>query len=213
MTELYFFDREGRSLPEAAAHRLPAWRRERLAALHNDKARQESLAAGLLFAAAMARRGLTTEEMDRVTILPAGKPILLAKPELWFSLSHSGRYVLCAVGDASVGADVQQIRPARMSIARRFHPGEREWLSRQPEEEQLAALFRIWTRKEAWVKAASRERMLALDETDVIHSLPGLYFRDDSLPGGYAAAVCGEEEELPPPTEIGRAELLDGVLQ
>lgn len=211
MTELYFFDREGQPLPEEAARRLPAWRRERLSALRNDKTRQESLAAGLLFAAAMARRGLAAEEMDHVTILPAGKPVLRSRPALWFSLSHSGRYVLCAVSDAPVGADVQQIRPARLSIARRFHSGEREWLSRQPEEERLAALFRVWTRKEAWVKAVSRERMLALDEADVIHPLPGLAFRDGPLPGGYAAAVCGEEEELPPPTEIGRAELLGGV--
>lgn len=211
MTEVYLFDREERELPGEAALLLPAWRRERWERLKNEEARQESLAAGLLFARAMTRRGLSAEEMDRVTVLPAGKPTLRDRPALWFSLSHSGRYALCAVSDRPVGADVQQIRPAKLTIARRFHPEERDWLSRQPEEERLAALFRVWTRKEAWVKAVSGDRMLSLSEADVIHRLPGLSFREDALPGGYAAAVCGEEAEIPAPVPVCREELLDGL--
>lgn len=208
MTEIFVFDRDGGPLPDTAALALPKWRRRRWEALKNEKAREESLAAGLLFAAAMRRRGLTDGEMDRVTLRPAGKPVLADRSDVWFSLSHSGRYVLCAVSGRPVGADVQQLRPTRLSLARRLHPAEREWLSRQPVEEQNAALFRLWTRKEAWVKAVSDERMLTLSETDVIHRVPGLFFRDYTLPGGYAAALCGETEPLPGLAAIGREELL-----
>lgn len=213
MTEIFVFDRDGGELPETAARLLPLWRRERREALKNEKAREESLAAGLLFAAAMKQRGLTDGEMDRVTLRPAGKPVLTARGDVWFSLSHSGRYVLCAVSGRPVGADVQQMRETRRSLMRRFHPAEREWLSRQPEEERNAALFRLWTRKEAWVKAVSDERMLSLSEADVIHGLPGLFFRDYMLPGGYAAALCGETGPLPGLTEVSWEELLAELMR
>lgn len=213
MTEIYVFDRRGEPLPESAANRLPRWRRERWERLRNEKARDESMAAGLLFAAAMKRRGLTEAEMERVTLYPAGKPVLCGREDLWFSLSHSGRYILCAVSGKTVGADVQQMRRVNPGIASRFHEGEREWLSRQPEPEKTDALFRLWTRKEAWVKAVSRERMVSLDEVDVIHPVPGLAFRDYSLPDGYAAALCSAEPgQLPDLTEISRDELLFGTL-
>ena len=207
MTELYVFDREGVTLPEAAAARLPVWRQEILDRLKNENARQESLCAGLLYAYAMECRGLPRDAA--VERLPAGRPVLVGRDDVWFSLSHSGRYVLCAVSGRPIGADVQELRAARTSIARRFHPEERAWLESLPEKERNAALFRLWTRKEAWVKAVSGDRMLSLAEADVIHPLPGLRFRDYTLPGGYAAAVCAAEgEEIPLPEEVTLAALI-----
>jgi len=207
MAELYVFDREGVTLPEGTAERLPGWRRQIFDRLKNENARQESLCAGLLYAYVLERHGVPRDAA--VERLPAGRPVLAGRDDLWFSLSHSGRYVLCAVSGQPVGADVQEIRTVRRSIVRRFHPTERTWLERLPEEEQNAALFRLWTRKEAWVKAVSGERMLSLAEADVIHALPGLRFRDYMLTGGYAAAVCAAEgEELPLPEEVKPAALM-----
>ena len=206
MTEIFLFDREGITLPEAEVRRLPAWRREIFGRLKNENVRQENLCAGLLFAYAMERRGVSRDAA--VAYLPAGKPVL-SDGAVWFSLSHSGRYVLCAVSGRSVGADVQEIRPVRMSMARRFHPAEREWLESRPEAERSDALFRLWTRKEAWVKAVSGERVLSLAEADVLLPLPGLAFRDLALPGGYAAAVCAAEgEEIAMPEAVSLAALL-----
>lgn len=206
MTEVYLFDMAGFVPPEGAEELLPVWRRERYERLRNENARRESLCAGLLYAFAMQRRGL--DPAAPVTILPAGRP-MLEEPGAYFSLSHSGRYVMCAVSGAPVGADVQQMRTTRLSAVRMCHPAERAWLESLPEAERESAFFRLWTRKEAWVKAVSRERTLRLREADVIHALPGLSFRDYSLPGGYAAAVCAGEQELPELLPVSAAELLD----
>ena len=192
MTEAYILDMTGAAPPENAADLLPPWRRERYERLKNERARAESLWAGLLYAFALRRRGL--DPAAPVDLLPAGKPVLRGSGSAHFSLSHSGRYVLCAVSCRPVGADVQQLRPARAAIANRLHPGERAWLDGQPAGAWQAAFFRVWTRKEAWVKAVSRERMLSLSEADVLAPQPGLAFRDFTLPGGYAAALCGGEE-------------------
>ena len=195
MTEVYVFDRGPEAIPEEMAVFLPPWRRERLERLKNAESRQESLSAGLLLGHVMDRWSISPWEP--VAILPAGKPVFAGREDTWFSLSHSGRYAMCAVSHQEVGADVQRLRPVNLSMARRLHPEERDWLSRQHSEEREDAFFRLWTRKEAWVKAVSGERMLSLSETDVIHRLPELYFRDWILPGGYRASVCAREEKIP----------------
>lgn len=206
MTALYVLDRGDAPLPETLADALVPWRRERFERLKNSEARQESLCAGLLFSYAMQRSGV--DPAEPVSLLPKGKPIFTARRDVLFSLSHSGRYVLCAVSGKTVGADVQQIRPMKLSIARRFHPDEQSWLLSLPEDERQAGLFRVWTRKEAWVKAVSADRMLSLSEADVLHGLPGLCFQDYALPGGCAAALCGEDTAMPEPETVALAELL-----
>lgn len=188
------FDRGEEVLPEELSAFLPPWRRERTERLKNADSRQESLSAGLLLGHVMDRWGISPWEP--VMVLPAGKPVFAGREDIWFSLSHSGRYAMCAVSHQGVGADVQKLRHVNLSMARRLHPEERDWLSRQRPEEWEDAFFRLWTRKEAWVKTVSGERMLSLSETDVIHRLPGLCFRDWVLPGGYRASVCAREEEI-----------------
>lgn len=190
MTEVYVFDRGEAALTDELMRYLPPWRRGQAERLRYPPARQESLSAGVLLGYVMEKHGIS--RMEPVEILPAGKPVFSAL-DVHFSLSHSGRYAMCALGDGPVGVDVQQIRKVNLTVARRFHLRERDWLSQQQPEEQLDAFFRLWARKEAWVKAESRERTLTLSETDVMHRLPGWCFRDYALPFGFRAAVCARE--------------------
>jgi 4'-phosphopantetheinyl transferase len=81
------------------------------------------------------------------------------KPEvqgLRFNISHSGGRGLIALSQVEVGADIELPRPRRTDdIARRFYaPGEIERLFRltDPAARQ-AEFFRLWTCKEAFLKA------------------------------------------------------------
>ena len=85
---------------------------------------------------------------------PAGKPTL---PGVSFNLTHSGARALIAVtGSAAVGIDLEEMRPIEdmMDTARAaFAPGEfNRWRSSAPAN-QLDLFYRIWTRKEAYLKA------------------------------------------------------------
>lgn len=195
MTKLYVLERGEDILPESCIEFLPPWRRERTEKLRNAASRQESLAVGLLWMKAMEEWG--ADPLAPVDILPAGKPVFSSGEGPWFSLSHSGRYVLCAVSDDMVGGDVQQMRRVNLSISRRLHPMEQKWLAERDEQMKTEEFFRLWARKEAWVKAESGERMLSLSETDVMHDLPDWNFWDYTLPGGYRAAVCTREKGVP----------------
>ncbi len=80
-----------------------------------------------------------------------GKPYLPDYLDFHFSLSHSGGWVVCAVGEYPLGVDLEQLREIRRGVPERFFSKEECAL--------LAALppdsfFDFWTLKEAAVKAS-----------------------------------------------------------
>lgn len=92
---------------------------------------------------------------------PYGKPYLLRGKEvseLKFNLSHSGELTLIAFSlVAEVGVDVERIRPdfsiesvSSMALA----PEEQRWLNELSEGDRVIQFYRLWTRKEAVLKAA-----------------------------------------------------------
>ena len=100
-----------------------------------------------------------------------GKPALGSGHTLRFNLSHSNEVALLAVAlDAELGVDVEHIRAdfATEDIARRyFSRAEVEVFNALPPEERVAAFFRCWTRKEAYIKAIGKGFSQALDAFDV----------------------------------------------
>lgn len=197
MLKLYYCRRPPAETAGAVA-KLPDWRRETLARLKNENARRSSIGAGLLWRRVMEENGL--DPARPVHWLEAGKPVF-SRADAHFSLSHSGELCLCALSDAPVGADVQEARPVKLSVARRFCPDEREWLLSLAAAEQTDALLALWARKEAWVKAVSAQRMVALDEYSVRADGPWR-FTDFRIDGCYAAACGHETAEAPQLLEI-----------
>lgn len=99
-----------------------------------------------------------------------GKPSL-AEYSLAFNLSHSGNVLVLAVSNLStVGVDVETIKPRKSmhGIAQRCF-SEREfqhWQQLSPAE-QISQFFRLWTIKEAFVKAVGRGIALGLEHCQV----------------------------------------------
>lgn len=109
----------------------------------SDQAR--CLGAGLLLRYAFG-------EERAAQILPdgLGKPYLPEGP--YFNLSHSGDKVVLLVSDRPSGVDIEQISPWSRAVARRvFTQKEQAWLNAHEEED--SAFFRLWTAKEAVMKA------------------------------------------------------------
>lgn len=104
---------------------------------------------------------------------PRGKPALATPEPVAFNLSHSGDVALFAFSAGSairLGVDLELIRSdlAHMALAQRyFSPAEQAALQALPKSQQLAAFFRCWTRKEAFVKALGEGLSVPLDSFDV----------------------------------------------
>ena len=150
-------------------------------------------------------------ELLRFATNAHGKPRLDPPGDVTFNLSHSGEVALIAVGRSMVlGIDVERQRGdvAIDSIAARFFaPAERAGLAALPESERVAAFFRCWVRKEAFVKARGRGLAEPLDRFAVALD-PGdgallaideraagpdeWTLRNIMVPQGYAAALAVE---------------------
>lgn len=88
-----------------------------------------------------------------------GKPAL-AGQKLHFNISHSEDHLLIAVADiGELGVDVEKVRARRNLHAlagRCFSAREyRDWAA-LPVDQQLPAFYRLWVKKEAFVKAVGR---------------------------------------------------------
>lgn len=106
-----------------------------------------------------------------------GKPFV-PNSDWHFSLSHSGDYMLCAfTRHLQLGVDVEQMRlmPDYAAIAERyFADEERRQLRELPEEHRRQGFFRIWTLKEAYLKATGEGLSFPLSGFDVSLNPVGL---------------------------------------
>lgn len=105
-----------------------------------------------------------------------GKPSLDDRHTSWplaFNLSHSGDLALVAIAvGRDIGVDVEYCRASsvadRMRVARRyFSKSEYAYLERQPVEDRVASFYRLWTCKEAFIKARGLGLTVPLASFDV----------------------------------------------
>jgi 4'-phosphopantetheinyl transferase len=144
----------------------------------------------------------------RFTAGPHGKPMLVpgsTDSPPGFNVAHSGRVILLAFSACDVGIDVEQLRNdvEMEELARRFFaPEEVAAVHATPGARRVETFFRIWTRKEAFLKAQGAGLSAPLDtfstttragepRAEVDGEIEGArwYLRDLDPATGYAGAV------------------------
>jgi 4'-phosphopantetheinyl transferase len=100
-----------------------------------------------------------------------GKPRVANAPaDIRFSLAHSGDRALIAVAfGREVGVDIEEHQPVdAMGLAKTvFSPAERGALGALDAAWRVEAFYRLWTRKESFVKARGDGLSCPLDAFDV----------------------------------------------
>jgi 4'-phosphopantetheinyl transferase len=136
-------------------------------------------------------RGLLARYLEhpvRIVLEEHGKP-RLDDDSLAFNLSHSGTLALVAISsEGPLGIDIEQHRTIRDidQLAKRyFTPAEAALVARDP-----AVFFRLWSRKEAWIKAQGGGLAIPLDTVDLSADTDGWFIEDLSIAPGYSAAVA-----------------------
>lgn len=133
-------------------------RKHKILKLRQLLSRKQSLGAGKLLQKILESKGLS---MDDIYYDDNGKPLIKG---LCFNLSHSEEAVVCAVGDSTVGIDIEKIRNVKDHIADRyFTDGENAHLAQFVERRQKEEFFRLWTMKESYMKYTGEGMKLALD--------------------------------------------------
>jgi 4'-phosphopantetheinyl transferase len=102
-----------------------------------------------------------------------GRPALADASALEFNWSHSGHLALVAVARGIVpGVDIERRRPRPRAAAlaqRYFTPTEAAALSRLAPAEREVAFLRLWTAKEAVLKALGRGLAFGLHRLDIAY--------------------------------------------
>ncbi|MBQ6315726.1 MAG: 4'-phosphopantetheinyl transferase superfamily protein [Mogibacterium sp.] len=126
-----------------------------------------------------------------------GKPVI---PDFdGFSISHSRNTWAVIIAGPECGLDIQYPRAGRFrdTAERFYHPADAASVAAQGEEEDASKeFFRLWTRREALIKAAGTS-VAASDVPSVLESEPEYegrrwVIREVTLPGepDLSAAVC-----------------------
>jgi 4'-phosphopantetheinyl transferase len=148
---------------------------------------------------------------------PKGKPALGRAAEIEFNATHSGELAAFAFTlGRPVGIDLEHIHhisEMQKIAARFFCREEAAELAALPAEEQEAAFFRCWTRKEAYIKAIGDGLSAPLDDFRVtlrsgepvqfVHighdenAAKAWSLQDLGLSNGYAGALAYRDLERP----------------
>jgi 4'-phosphopantetheinyl transferase len=138
---------------------LPPAERRRIAGLRRWEDRQDSAIGWRLL------HRLADEHAVTVRRAANGRP--QAERPLDMSLAHGGGWISVAASvTGRVGVDVETVRDVPPSLARRcLSADERVWTEGAQESLRAERFFRLWTAKEAYVKATGEG--LAVDPRDV----------------------------------------------
>ena len=164
------------------------YRREKIARLPSLDAKRRSLGVELLL-------NIAVPGHPPYRIAEGGKPCFDGNyPE--FSLSHSGKYALCAVSGSIVGADVEAPRANSLKLAKRFFT-DAECAAISSAENPDDEFCRIWVIKESYIKATGQGLACPLNSFEAGDKI-GEYRTWHSELDGYHIAVCtkGDPNEI-----------------
>lgn len=175
-------------------------RREKVGRLRHARDKRLSLGAGALAGIALEKAGIAGRGIEYGE---NGKPFVKGESGLFISISHSGSVATCAISNADVGCDVEKIKSADERIAKRFFSPEENGFINSAEDPD-GAFYRIWTRKESFLKATGLGFTVPAKDfstTDGVvrtELFPGVWrVADTDTYAGYAAALCVRGEDIP----------------
>lgn len=144
------------------------------------------------------------DTLPPLTYSSFGRPYFPDYPQIQFSISHSGDWVLMALAPHLIGVDVEGLRAIDYSIMSRFFASaEAEWVaSAESPCVKNERFFMVWSMKESYIKAIGKGIYQSLDTFAILPDETGgwhgysekspLPYRFDLLPDltGACGALC-----------------------
>lgn len=164
-------------------------RQEKIRRYVGDKSKLQSFCCAFLVRVILQRDFGMTSDQIQVNYLEKGKPVLvdqageIIQPHI--SWSHSKKAVAVAVSREPVGVDVEWIGVYQEKIARKYF-SQTEWEHLEQSEQKEQEFYKLWTRKEAFVKRSGEG--LRKDLSQIPTQLEEM---KSQRWGEYMISVCG----------------------
>ena len=188
--------------------KMNAKRKEKILRCKVEKDKKRSLMAGILLKHALESEGLCYETLE-FSREENGKPYVCNHPEIHFSLTHSGEYAGCLIGDAKVGLDIE--RRHRESLAKEdgnhlirlakktLSLEELEHFLSCEEVKREKLFLEYWTKKESYSKAVGQGIQMGFSEIDTEQDTKNFctfWTEDDYCISIYSKRINDEELKI-----------------
>jgi len=139
--------------------KLPDFLKKRIGGYFYSDAKQASLLGFLLL-----NECIGPDSLDNLYYDKFGKPHL---DTIFFNISHSYDYVVCAVSNQyQVGVDIEKVKDVQIENFK-FHLTPEEWNAIIYSKDSATAFLDCWTRKEAVVKGDGRGLQIKLNSFEI----------------------------------------------
>lgn len=160
---------------------------------------EQHLCAQTLLSRALRERGIEyVPEITPLSFGEHGKPFLAEYPDTRFNLSHADGITAVMVSKNECGVDCEKLRPFDLRVMRRVcSESEQHAISSDSELERDLIFFRLWTLKEAYVKALGtgfsfplKNAEFSFDGDNILTALTDCNFTQYIINGGFIVSVC-----------------------
>ncbi len=86
----------------------------------------------------------------------SGKGYIKGYENIFYNISHSGVYSVCALSDREIGVDIQEIRDINENVARRFFSEKDNEFINSDLSDKKDRFIKVWTVKESFAKLTGR---------------------------------------------------------
>ena len=153
--------------------RIPYSSQQKIKKFRRWQDQHASLLSSLLLQYALIKIGYSIDCLEQIKYDEYGRPSV--GPEVDFNLSHSGKYVVCALMRGGQGGiDIEQIKPIHITDFKNFMTLEERstiTLSQEP----YRRFYEYWTIKESVMKADGRGLYIPLQDIFIHGGYAQLY--------------------------------------
>jgi len=165
-------------------------RREKILSYRFNADRNRTVWAELLVRNVVAEKFSCPLEKIQIHRDATGKPHVAELP-VEISLSHSGNWVVCSVGEIKSGVDVEVDSADAVKIAERFFlPSEYEKVISLPKSLRERQFLMYWTLKESYFKLTGAENFLHADCEKILAGNGKVIGKNFFLNDGAVVGIC-----------------------
>lgn len=198
---------------DAASLKVDEVRKHKIAQYSSETEKKRSLGAGLLLQYAVYEKEKKefSSLVEKVTLeqilnIPEnasfsfrtgemGKPYFVEYPDLFFSLSHSGAYVMLGVSNREIGVDIQlHTKEVKEALAKKvLTPEELNTFEHLELNKKALFFYRCWTIKESYCKLTGKGLSEGMNGIE-IHFQEGKIYKDSVEKADFMEPDIGEYE-------------------
>ena len=143
----------------------------------DNKNNEKATSTGMQFLSKIFNDNYQEKNFSEVRFMASGRPYVNFK-NFDFNISHSKKWMVCAVANADVGIDIEKIKSVQIADFKK-HFSSNEWININQSENPMKSFYYYWTIKESVLKADGAGLNANLSDVKIINGSHANFFGED----------------------------------